>query len=142
MSSTTKVTLGVATLVVAMSPLLAASAAHAAPGGKPVCTGGIEEGSYPPKVCKPPKPPKPGNGGGGISGGTGGTTAGGTTTGNTGGPDLSGNGPGTTTRPDALPFTGANVLAMTLGGGGLLLAGGAIVVVSRRRHAVSPTSLN
>ena len=124
MTTTLKATLAAAALFTIATPLLGASAAYAAPAA-PACKNGIAVNSYPPKTCKPPKPPKPigGGGGGGIVAGNGGG----------GGGVIAGNGGGIV--GGKLPFTGADILAMSVGGGVLVAAGGGALVAGRRRRS-------
>ena len=116
MTITMKVSLAATALITVASPLLA-SAAYAAPE----CKGGSVVGSYPSKMCTP------GNGGGGVTVGNGGN-GGGVVAGNGGGSVGGGGG--------SLPFTGADILAMSVGGGVLVAVGGGALVAGRRRRSI------
>ena len=123
MATTMKATLAAVALITVATPLLGASVAYAAPAA-PACKNGIVVNSYPPKTCKP-KPPKPigGNGGGGIIAGGG------------GGGVIAGNGGGNVGGGGTLPFTGVDILAMSVGGGVLVAVGGGAIVAGRRRRS-------
>ena len=120
MTITMKVSLAATALITVASPLLGASAAYAAPE----CKGGFVVGSYPSKMCTP------GNGGGGVTVGNGGN-GGGVVAGNGGGSVGGGGG--------SLPFTGADILAMSVGGGVLVAVGGGALVAGRRRRSIQIT---
>ena len=122
MTITLKASLAATALITVATPLLGASAAYAAPAA-PACKNGIVVNSYPPKTCKPPKPVN-GNGGGGI------------TVGNGGGGVVAGNGGGSVGGGGSLPFTGADILAMSVGGGVLVAVGGGALVAGRRRRTI------
>ena len=119
MTTTLKATLTAAALITVATPLFGVTAAYAAPAA-PACKNGIVVNSYPPKTCKPPKPPKP----------TGGGVGGGVIAGNGGG-----NGGGNAGGGGSLPFTGAEILAMSVGGGVLVATGGGALVAGRRRRS-------
>ena len=123
MATTMKTILAAAALITVATPLLGAPVALAAPAA-PACKNGIVVNSYPPKTCKP-KLPKPigGNGGGGIIAGGG------------GGGVIAGNGGGNVGGGGTLPFTGADILAMSVGGGVLVAVGGGAIVAGRRRRS-------
>lgn len=119
MTITFKASLAAAALITVATPLLGASAAYAAPDAPP-CKNGFVVKSYPPKTCKPVN----GNGGGGI------------TVGNGGGGVVAGNGGGSVGGGGSLPFTGADILAMSIGGGVLVAVGGGALVAGRRRRTI------
>lgn len=112
MSAQMKLAMAAAALVTFGPPALAISSADAAVLPAADCVNGVVVNSYPPVTCTP-------------AGGGGETSGAGTPAPNTGG----GGGGGD------LPFTGADLIAMTLGGGLLLLVGGTVVVLARRRSA-------
>ena len=117
MTITFKASFAAAALITVASPLLGASAAHAASA----CKEGSVVGAYPPKPCTL------GNGGGGVTVDNGGR-GGGVVAGNSGGNVGGGGG--------SLPFTGADILAMSVGGGVLVAAGGGALVAGRRRRSI------
>ena len=112
MTITLKASFAAAALIAVASPLLGVSAAYAVPE----CKDGIVVGTYPPKTCTS------GNGGGGITVGNGGVVA--------------GNGGGSVGGGGNLPFTGADILAMSVGGGVLVAVGGGALVAGRRRRSI------
>ena len=114
-----KMSLAAAALVTVSAPLLNVSTAYAAPGD-PACKNGVVVDPYRPTICKPTTQ---GNGGGGITAGNGGGGGGGGVAGNGGG-------------GGGLPFTGADILAMSVGGGVLVAVGGGALVAGRRRRSV------
>ena len=113
MTITLKASLAAAALITVATPLLGASAAYAASA----CKNGTVVNSYPSKTCKPVN----GSGGGGITAGNAGGGGG-------GGGSIGGGG--------SLPFTGADILAMSVGGGVLVAAGGGALVAGRRRRSI------
>ena len=115
MTITLKASLAAAALITVATPLLGASAAYAASA----CKNGTVVNPYPSTTCKPVN----GSGGGG----------GGITAGNAGG---GGNGGGSIGGGGSLPFTGADILAMSVGGGVLVAAGGGALVAGRRRRSI------
>jgi len=117
MTITLKTSFAAAALITFAIPLLGVSAASATPGTQE-CKDGIVVNSYPPKMCTPPEPVN-------VVGGVGG---GGITAGNGDGSVGSGGG--------SLPFTGADILAMSVGGGVLVAAGGGALVAGRRRRSI------
>ena len=80
------------------------------------------------QVC--PSTP-PGGGGGGTGGGGGGGTGGGTT-------GTTGSGGSATATTGDLPFTGGEVVLMTVVGLGAVAGGTALVVAGRRRQGTTP----
>ena len=117
MTITLKASLAAAALITVATPLLGASAAYAASA----CKNGTVVNPYPSTTCKPAN----GSGGGG---------GGGITAGNAGGGG--GNGGGSIGGGGSLPFTGADILAMSVGGGVLVAAGGGALVAGRRRRSI------
>ena len=117
MTLTLKVTLTAAAMTLSASPFLMATAAHADTTAQ-TCKDGVVVNSYPPKTCKPSDPS--GTGGGDLSG-----NGGGAASGNAGG------GGGN------LPFTGADIVALSGAGGALVVSGGVIFALGRRRKAAS-----
>ena len=115
MTITLKASFAAAALIAVASPLLGVSAAYAVPE----CKDGIVVGTYPPKTCTPGNG---GGGGGGITVGNGGVVA--------------GNGGGSVGGGGNLPFTGADILAMSVGGGVLVAVGGGALVAGRRRRSI------
>ena len=122
-----KVSLAAAALVTVSAPLLSVSTAYAAPGD-PACKNGVVVDPYRPTICKPTTQS---NGGGGNTVGNGGNGGGGVVAGNGGG-----NGGGSVGGGGSLPFTGADILAMSVGGGVLVAVGGGALVAGRRRRTI------
>ena len=106
-----KMSLAAAALVTVSAPLLSISTAYAA-SSDPACNNGVVVDPYKPAICKPSNG---GNGGGGVvAGNEGGSVGGG----------------------GSLPFTGADILAMSVGGGVLVAVGGGALVAGRRRRTI------